>query len=45
MDSVARGETLQSIAKDYGVSVKDIIKWNKLKSNKVKTGTQLIIRL
>lgn len=41
--NVKRNETLKSISKRYGVSVSEIKKWNKLKSNKLKRGQKLKI--
>lgn len=35
------GETLASIAKQYGVSVGDIIKWNKLSESTIRRGQKL----
>ena len=43
--TVKQGETIQSIAKSYGVSVRDIITWNRLSNNNVEVGTQLQIIL
>lgn len=43
--TVKQGETIQSIANSYGVSVRDIVKWNNLKNNNVEVGTQLQIIL
>lgn len=40
---VKRNENLSKIAKRYGVTVSDIKKWNKLKSNKLKRGQKLRI--
>lgn len=42
---VARGETLPSIARRYGVEVADIKKWNGLRSNKLKRGRTLRIKV
>ena len=42
---VKRGETLSSIAKEYGVKVNDLIKWNKLDSSVVSEGEKLKIYL
>ncbi len=41
--TVKEGETLYRIHKKYGVSIKDIKKWNHLKSNSLKKGQKLII--
>lgn len=43
--TVADGETLSSIAQQYGVSISDIIKANGLKGNQVQTGQKLVIPL
>lgn len=43
--TVKQGETIQSIASSYGVSVRDIVSWNHLNSNNVEVGTQLQIIL
>ncbi|MEN9919149.1 MAG: hypothetical protein RL662_1585 [Bacteroidota bacterium] len=40
---VRRGESLASIASNYGVKTSQIKKWNRLKSNKVSTGQLLVI--
>ncbi len=40
---VKDGETIQTIANLYQVSVKDIINWNQLQSIDLETGTPLII--
>jgi membrane-bound lytic murein transglycosylase D len=40
---VREGESLWTIAKNYGVVVADIISWNNLKSDKVKVGQMLKI--
>ena len=40
---VIPGETLGSIAKRYGVTVKQIKKWNKLKSDTIRVGQKLTI--
>ncbi len=41
--SVTSGETLYSISQDYSMSVKDLIKINKLESNALSIGQQLIV--
>lgn len=41
--NVQTGETLAAIATAYGVSIPEIIKWNKLESNTVYKGMKLII--
>lgn len=40
---VARGENIHRISNHYGVSTKDIRKWNKLKSNRIPTGRKLVL--
>jgi membrane-bound lytic murein transglycosylase D len=40
---VARGETLSIIGSKYGVTMANIRKWNRLKSNKVAVGKNLIL--
>lgn len=40
---VKKGETLQSIANAYQVTVKEIVQWNQLNSIEVTEGTPLII--
>ena len=40
---VKKGETLQSIANAYQVTVKEIVQWNQLNSIDVTEGTPLII--
>ncbi len=41
--TVKRGETMQSISKQYSVTVEQILKWNLLKSIAVKPGQELYI--
>jgi membrane-bound lytic murein transglycosylase D len=41
---VHRGETIGQIADRYGVSTQDILRWNHLKTSKVRRGTRLKIR-
>lgn len=41
--TVARGETLYSIAKNYNVTVDDIKQWNSLRSNSLNVGQVLTI--
>ncbi len=41
---VRKGETLNSIAQKYGVSVSDLKQWNKINSNKILFGSQLKIQ-
>jgi LysM repeat protein len=45
MHTIKKGETLQSIAKQYDTSVKQILAANTLKSTKVKVGQTLTIKL
>lgn len=40
---VKSGETLPAIASKYGVSLSDLRKWNGLKSNKIRSGRNLIV--
>lgn len=40
---VKAGETLSSIATQYGVTIKDIVKWNNLSTVDVVSGTSIII--
>jgi len=40
---VRKGESLGGISKKYGVTISELKKWNKLKSNKVATGKSLKI--
>jgi membrane-bound lytic murein transglycosylase D len=42
--TVKKGETLASIADRVGVTVADLKRWNRLKSNHVKRGTRLKVR-
>jgi membrane-bound lytic murein transglycosylase D len=42
---VKRGETLLAIANAQGCSMKDIRRWNRLKSNRVKAGKVLVIHM
>jgi N-acetylmuramoyl-L-alanine amidase len=41
--TVKRGETLESIARRYGVSVSEIRKWNNLGKGKIRVGQRLIV--
>jgi membrane-bound lytic murein transglycosylase D len=41
---VEKGETLSSIAERYGVSTQDLMRWNRLKSSRVRHGMRLKIR-
>jgi len=45
MYTVRKGETLYRIHKKHKVSLADLRKWNRLKSDKVKVGQKLIIQL
>lgn len=40
---VQNGETIYSVAKKHNVSTNDIVRWNDLKDNNIKAGTQIII--
>ena len=42
---VRKGETLSEIADKYGVSVKQLKRWNGLSKNKVKPGTYLTVQM
>src|SRR4029078_9161312 len=42
--TVRKGQTLASIASQYGCSVSDIKRWNHLSANSVRRGTRLKIR-
>ncbi len=42
--TVHRGETLSGLAERYGVTTKDLMKWNRLKSAHVRPGTRLKVR-
>jgi LysM repeat protein len=41
--TVKRGETMQTIAKQYGVTVEQILKWNLLKTISIKPGQELYV--
>lgn len=41
--TVQRGETLFSIAQNYNIEVQDLREWNKLQSNQLTVGQQLIV--
>lgn len=43
--TVVKGENIASIAKAYNVEVEDIKRWNELNSNKLATGTELVIKI
>ena len=43
--TVARGETLNAIARKYGVSATDLKRWNKLRRGKVEEGDVLTIEV
>lgn len=43
--TVNNGETLSAIAQMYGVTIRDIIKWNNLKESSISKGQRLIIIL
>jgi len=40
---VARGETVVTIARKYGVSIRNVLRWNRLKYNTVPVGRNLIL--
>ncbi len=42
--TVRQGDTLWELARDHGVSVKELKEWNNLSSNTIQPGTKLIIR-
>lgn len=42
---VKAGETLSSIAKQYGVTIANLVKWNKLNTNELSKGSKLKIYL
>jgi len=42
--TVERGETLASIAERYGVTTQDLVRWNRLKSTRVRHGMRLKVR-
>ena len=41
--TVAKGETLYRISKEYGVSVQDLKSWNRLPDNTIHVGQKLIV--
>jgi len=41
--TVAKGETLYRISKEYGVSIKDLKAWNQLADNTIHVGQKLIV--
>jgi LysM repeat protein len=41
--TIAKGETLYRLSKQYGVTVNQLKEWNKLKSNTIYKGHQLIV--
>ncbi len=41
--TVEKGDTLYSLAKKYGHTVKELKQWNKLKSNMLKIGQELVV--
>ncbi|HNX31609.1 MAG TPA: LysM peptidoglycan-binding domain-containing protein [Holophaga sp.] len=43
--TVKRGETLYSIGERYGISAKDLAKWNKIKRNRITAGQKLKLRV
>lgn len=42
--TVKKGDTLSKIARQYGVKVDEIKRWNKLKNNNLRIGQKLIIK-
>ncbi len=42
--TVKKGETLSSIADEYGVTVKELKKWNRLKRNRIQVGQKLKLK-
>ncbi len=43
LHKIRKGQQLASIAKLYGVSVKDIMKWNNFKGTKLKKGAYILV--
>ncbi|SHK60126.1 LysM peptidoglycan-binding domain-containing protein [Rhodothermus profundi] len=43
--TVRRGDALSKIAQKYGVSVRDLKRWNNLSSNTIRVGQQLVLYL
>ena len=41
--TVQSGETITTIARKYGVTVRDIVKWNKLNTMTINAGMKLIV--
>ena len=41
---VRRGDTLWDIARLYGVSVRDLKRWNNLRGNRIKPGDRLVVK-
>jgi LysM repeat protein len=44
MHTVAQGETMYSIARQYGISVEELKAWNKLETNELKIGQTIEVR-
>jgi len=44
LHTVKKGETLEKIARKYGVTEKELKEWNNLKSNRVISGQKLVIK-
>jgi len=42
--TVKKGDTLAKIADKYNVSISDLKKWNKLKSDEITEGQKLIVK-
>jgi membrane-bound lytic murein transglycosylase D len=42
--TVKKGDTLAKIADKYNVSVSDLKKWNKLKSDTIEIGQKLVVK-
>ncbi len=42
---VKKGDTLEKIARRYGITVKQLKKWNNLRSDKIYIGQRLIVRI
>jgi len=40
---VKRGDTLKRIARKFGVTVRDLKRWNRLRSNRIRPGQRLIV--
>ena len=42
---VKKGDTLEKIARRYGITIKQLKKWNNLRSDKIYIGQRLIVRI